>query len=186
MMWQFSKKTHGISRPGHVRSGFTLIEFLVAFGLFAIIVSVAVGGFVRALRIQRQLVALAAANSNVSLALEQMAREIRVGKGFACGNSVCDELSFKTPAGRTIVYRLDGTTKTIQRSCASCIESTGFESITGENVRIHYLEFHLQGTAPADFVAGRVTISLGVSPKESGIDTNVVRVQTTVSARNPD
>ncbi len=168
------------------RSGFTLIEFLVAFGLFAVIMSVAVGGFVRALRVQRQLVALAAANSNVSLAMEQMAREMRVGRNFACEDAVCSSLSFKTPSGRDIVYRLDNDSKTIQRACANCQETTGFEKITGDNVSIAYLLFRLQGNTPQDGIATRVTIAVGLSPKEVGIETNVVRVQTTVSARNSD
>ncbi len=46
------------------RAGFTLVELLVAIALFSIAVSVAVGGFVRVLRTQRQIVALIAANSS--------------------------------------------------------------------------------------------------------------------------
>ena len=64
--------------PKHAAvSGFTLVELLVAIGVFSILISVAVGTFARALRTQRQTAALIAANSNASLVLEQMAREIR-------------------------------------------------------------------------------------------------------------
>jgi prepilin-type N-terminal cleavage/methylation domain-containing protein len=64
------------------RSGFTLIELLVAIGLFTIIVAIAVGGFTNALRTQRQVSSLIATQSNVSLALEQITREIRTGYLF--------------------------------------------------------------------------------------------------------
>ena len=66
------------------RSAFTLVEMLVAIALFSVVVSIAVGGFTRALRTQRQVIALIAANSNMSLALEQMAREMRTSINFSC------------------------------------------------------------------------------------------------------
>jgi prepilin-type N-terminal cleavage/methylation domain-containing protein len=168
------------------RSGFTLIEFLVAFSLFVIILSISVGGFIRALRIQRQLVGLASANSNVSLALEQMAREIRNGIDFQC-NAECDNLTFHNLQGDTIAYQLfsDGEKTTIQRS-ESCVQPspgcTGgdYEDITGTNVRINYLRFTLGPTTSAS----RVTLMVGLSSKESGIETTTVWLQTTVSARN--
>jgi len=65
-----------------MKKGFTLIEMLVTVGLFAIIITIAVGGFVNAERTQRQVSSLISAQSNVSLALEQMSREIRTGYLF--------------------------------------------------------------------------------------------------------
>jgi prepilin-type N-terminal cleavage/methylation domain-containing protein len=59
--------------------GFTLIEMLVAIGVFAVVVAIATGGFVNSLRTQRQVASLISAQSNASLVLEQMAREIRTG-----------------------------------------------------------------------------------------------------------
>jgi prepilin-type N-terminal cleavage/methylation domain-containing protein len=64
------------------RSGFTIIELLVAIGLFTIVVTIAVGGFTNALKTQRQVSSLIATQSNVSIALEQMTREIRTGYLF--------------------------------------------------------------------------------------------------------
>jgi prepilin-type N-terminal cleavage/methylation domain-containing protein len=64
------------------KSGFTLVELLITIALFTIIVSIAVGGFTNALKTQRQVSSLIATQSNVSLALEQMTREIRTGYLF--------------------------------------------------------------------------------------------------------
>lgn len=71
------------------RKGFTLIELLVTVGLFAIIITIAAGGFTNAIRTQRQVSSLISAESNVSLALEQMARQVRTGYLFcnASGNT---------------------------------------------------------------------------------------------------
>ena len=64
------------------KKGFTLIEMLVTVGLFAIIVTIAAGGFTNAIRTQRQVSALISSESNVSLTVEQMARQIRTGYLF--------------------------------------------------------------------------------------------------------
>jgi prepilin-type N-terminal cleavage/methylation domain-containing protein len=61
------------------RKGFTLVEVLVAMGIFVIVIAIATGGFVNSLRTQRQVASLISAQSNASLVLEQMAREIRTG-----------------------------------------------------------------------------------------------------------
>ena len=56
--------------------GFTLVELLVAIGIFSILMAVGVGGFVHALHTQREVAALIATQSNASIALEQMARDL--------------------------------------------------------------------------------------------------------------
>lgn len=65
-----------------MKKGFTLVELLVTVGLFAIIITIAAGGFANAIRTQRQVASLIASQSNVSLALEQMSRQIRTGYLF--------------------------------------------------------------------------------------------------------
>ncbi len=63
-------------------SGFTLVELLIAIGLFSIVVVIASAGFINGLRTQRQVASLISAESNVTLVLEQMAREERTGYLF--------------------------------------------------------------------------------------------------------
>jgi prepilin-type N-terminal cleavage/methylation domain-containing protein len=82
------------------KHGFTLVEMLVAIAIFSIVVAIGVGGFVHALRTQREISALIATETNASTALEQMAREIRTGELFCADpgsswgtpelNSVCN------------------------------------------------------------------------------------------------
>lgn len=64
---------------------FTLIEILVAIGVFSVLVTIGVGGFANALHTQREVAGLIAARSNAAVALEQMAREIRTGYLFCNG-----------------------------------------------------------------------------------------------------
>ena len=189
----------------HLRSnaGFTLIEVLVSIGLFAIIVAIAIGGLTRALRAQRQVASLLAASSNVSLVLEQMAREMRIGSGFFCdrdalGNPdlspsplcrvrvapplIVSEVIFTNSSGEVVAYRLESSA--IERG----VDGGDFEKITGDNVTVQYLNFLLSGDGNRsrdneDGFPPRVTIAVGVSPKEVTLADRVLSLQTTISSR---
>lgn len=158
----------------NTRGGFTLVELLVAMGLFSLAISIAVGGFVSALRTQRQVVGLLAANSNASLAIEQIAREMRTGIGFTClGVSPCTELSFKNAQGADVTYRLrDGG---IERGIGP-----DFERMTAENVEVRELSFTLLGFP--DYPP-RITIAVAIGTPIRGIEESVTNLQTTVSSR---
>jgi len=64
------------------QAGFTLVELIVAMSIFLIAIVIIVGAFIRSLRTQRIVNHLMAVNSNTSLVIEQMAREIRTGYEF--------------------------------------------------------------------------------------------------------
>lgn len=158
------------------RRGFTLIELLIAISLFSIAVAISAGGFVRALRTQRQLIALISANSSASLAIEQMARAIRIGYKFECNGVVgtCDELAFTSPAGDEMIY--------FEENGALMISVNGTERpLTPADAVIRDLSFVLLEN-PA--YPPRVTITMGVTAKSYGLEGSITNLQTTVSARN--
>lgn len=162
------------------RLGFTLVELLVAITLFSIAVSVAVGGFVRALRTQRELIALIAANSNASLAIEQMAREIRTGASFSV-SPAGDSLSFMNANEENIIYNLDKSTS--PGSHGVLMRTAGNNSpepVTASNVNINYLFFTSlnSGQYPP-----RITVNIGVSGVLPELQGNITNIQTTVSSR---
>lgn len=162
------------------RKGFTLVELLVAITLFSIAVSVAVGGFVRALRTQRQLIGLISANSNASLAIEEMARELRTSRNFQClgGLSPCEELSFRNAIDENVTYRLGtdpGGTQYIERGSGG-----SFQQMTAANVRVETLLFNLFNNAQ---YPPRITITVEIGATASELAGSVTRMQTTVSSR---
>ncbi len=168
------------------RRGFTLVELLVAIALFSVGVTIAVGGFVNALKTQRQNSALLSANSNMSLALEQMNREVRTGFDFCVNGQTCtsNELAFKNAAGEVVTYRKGGGVSDggIERR----VGGGAFARITADNVNIRYLTFRPIGNAVGDNVQPRIVINLGVSARERGVDESVIHLQTTVSPRTLD
>lgn len=86
-----NKEMPNKDQASKLRDGFTLVELLVAIAVFAIVVTIASSGFINALRTQRQVSSLISTESNVTLVLEQMAREERTGYLF------CHELGSSGP-----------------------------------------------------------------------------------------
>ncbi len=170
--------------------GFVLVELLVAVGLFAVIASIAVGGFVRALRTQRQAAALVSANNNVFLVLEQMAREFRTGRLFCANQADGSGTAFLCSDSGHIAFISGETNETIEyRLSDGAIErgvSGKFSKITGEKVLINYLRFTIVGNQQGDRRQPRITIAVGVSAKEAGASVATTNIETTVSSRASD
>ena len=151
-----------------MNKGFTLIELMVAVALFVIVVGIASAVFVQSLRAQRQVVALMAANDNASLTLEQVIREIRTGQSFSTSGS---HLDFDNVRGEAVSYQLNN----------GAVERNG-QALTASSVKVHYLNFLLQGEVPGNGLSTRVTINLGVSSRGK-LEEFVTRLQTTISSR---
>ncbi len=152
------------------RQGFTLLEFIVAITVFLVVITVAVGGFVRALKTHRQAMSLMAANSNVSAAIEQISREIRTGSNFVISGGA---LTFDNADGAPVTYEASG--GSITRTSLSPAQS-----ITDNNVIVDYLRFNL---GPINNYPPRIIINLGIRPNQPEINTSI-NFQTTISSRN--
>lgn len=148
-----------------------MVELLVAVSLFIVVVAIASGTFVQALRTQRQVLALMAANDNASLALEQIIREVRLGREFTASGS---RLSFINYLNETVSYELNN----------NKIERNG-RPITANNVLVKYLNFVLFGEAVGDGKSTRVLINLGISAT-GGLEEFITSLQTSVTARGLD
>lgn len=154
------------------KNGFTIIELLIAMSLFVVVISLVSGVFVNALRTQRNIVALIAANGNAALALEQLMREIRTGKNFSVVNG--NELDFVNAKDQDVVYN-EGT----DASGIGFLARNG-QRLTAENVTVKQLNFIKLDNLS---YPPRITISLQVGTVNSPIKESVINLQTTVSAR---
>ena len=177
---------------------------MIAVGLFSILVAIAFGGFINALRTQRAVVAMLSAQSNAGLVLEQMAREMRTGYLF-CHDSGSDVpslactphctvsagnawqctgfIDFYDAATEEVQYRL--TNGTLERAAGG----GQFQPLTSDNVNVQYLSFNLQGQLEGDQWNPRVTIAMEVSPSSTFLTAgynNILNLETTVSARGID
>ena len=167
-------------------SGFTMTELLVGMGLFAVVVTIAVGGFLTALRSERQAAALIAANSNVSLAIETMAREIRTGYDFAPDTAALShQLDFRNALGESVTYCYDSVQEAILRSITGgACGGANYSLVTSNNIRVRDGWFVIQSwTNPSGDKLGRVTLGLSISSKDVSLVNDIFHLQTTISGR---
>ena len=167
------------------KRGFTLVELLVAMGIFVIVVTIVSSIFIRNLRTQQSIVSLIAVNDSASLALEQMAREMRTGSGF-CGGGACpsQEIFFTNAYGDAVRYKLEG--ETVKRSPD---DGATFYPITADNVKVEDLKFIVDGNAfdpVGDNKPTKITIILSVRPKGGNIEAAATNLQTTITSRRGD
>ncbi len=162
-----------------LRRGFTLIELMVAMGLFVLLIGIVVNIFITSLQRQRSVVALMVANDNASLAIEQMAREVRTGSGFSV-NQATGALQFTNARGETVEYRYDATAKEIERSVAGANEANALP-ITGNNVSVSDLRFTIVNLGIS--WPPRIVINVQIKFTDRFLKTAVNDFQTTVSVR---
>ena len=167
-----------------INKGFTLVELIVAMSIFLIAIVVVVGVFVRSLRTQRIVNHLMAVNSNTSLVIEQMVREIRTSYDFGlntvppptCTGSQFEELEFTNSKGNKVFYRKES--GAIVRE-----ESGSSEPLTASNIMVDRLCFLNTGNLNNNSDPWRITIFLTVDSSNPQLAGNIINFQTTVGAR---
>ena len=161
-------------RKKNKESGLTLIELIVAIGIFGLVVSMGFGIFSIAITSQRRIIALKNVEDNIRFALESMAREIRTGQNFSGGIGL---LSFTNAKGEAVIYRLSGSI--IEKSSDG---GTNYLPVTGSDTTVNYLNFYLAGQAANDGLQPRITVTIGAISQVGNQNSNL-KIQTTVSAR---
>jgi hypothetical protein len=140
-----------------------------------------------------------AAESNVSLAIEQAAREIRTGSEFClagqggaslCGSSVADpitgapayqSLAFVNAENATVIYAAEN--GVLMKSADG---GATFSPLTADTVSIPYFTAEVSGNTAGDHWTPRITLNIGVASKDPALVGQVLHLQTTVSARAID
>lgn len=149
----------------------TLIELVVAIGIFGLVSLVIFGIFILATGYQRRIVAVKNVEDNLRFAIESMSREIRTGRGFVKNpDSSLSFINAEDPP-KNVVYRLYN--GMIEKSIDN---GSTYLQVTGSEVTIDYLTFVLAGQQP------RITIAIGATSKV-GTQSSNLKVQTTISSR---
>ena len=132
--------------------GFTLIELIVAVGLFAVIMVLSAGAYYVIIGADRNAQSVSTGIDDVSFALEAMTRDIRTGYDY-CGRGsaltkACSasQFVFRSQDGTETAYALgsqsDGAGGTV-----GDIEKNG-NPLTDPSINITSLAFYPQGTSP--------------------------------------
>ena len=175
------------------QKAFTLVELVMAMSIFVILVSIAVGGFINILRNQRLAIALMSVDDNMSLSMEQMAREIRTGYNFIKISD--EEFQFVNANNRIVWYRLSN--GAIERVMESVSLEKIPQKITADNVKIVKFNVGICGknlspdlTLESCGTGGnsyppRITLSFTITSAEPDIEKLKIftNIQTTISSR---
>ncbi len=163
-----------IQKKYNKESGLTLIELIVAIGIFGLVINIVFGIFGLAIVSQRRIIALRNIEDNIRFTIESMAREVRTGKNFSSG---VGSLSFTNAKSESVIYRLNG--GIVEKSSDG---GASYLAVTGSEATVDYLNFYLLGQAPGDGLQPRITITMGATSQIGNQSANL-KVQTTISGR---
>lgn len=133
--------------------GYTLVELMVAVGLFAIIMLIASGAYLMMIALNRQAQGIATGIDDLSFATELMTRNIRTGYSYSCGSGLglgdCagggESFTFKSDSNpaKTITYSLAGPSS--GRYIVQTVDGVS-GALTDSAVSITSLKFYVFGT----------------------------------------
>lgn len=182
-----------------VSRGFTIIEMLVAFGIFAVIMVIAVGSLLSLIEANHKAQALKTVVNNLHFALENMTRNIRTGNNYHCGGgsvavaqdcpaTPSNQLVFKARDGGYILYKL-GESGDIERSKSNDPIALVIQEplpITAPEIQVETLKFYVDGTEADDNEQPRVLIMARGSMQGKSKVISRFDIQTLVSQRDLD
>ncbi len=152
--------------------GYTLIELVIAVGLFALIMTLASGAYFVMISVNRQTQSIATGIGNLSFALETMTRTIRTGTNYSSGGT---SFSVRNENGVTINYTLSGGV-IMQNDIA----------LTDSSVTISSLLFYASGTVSGDAYQPRVTIIVSGTVSSGPGKNEAFTVETGATMRGSD
>src|SRR3989344_4535090 len=159
--------------------GYTLVELIVAVGLFAIVMMIASGAYLIMISANRTAQGITTGINNLSYALESMTRNIRTGTGYEC--PTLTDFYFTDQTDRFIQYGLnvDGTGPKIQES----IDYGPFTDLTDQSVEITSLGFTCSAIPTGGVGVNYVTITVSGSVSTGPGKTQSFTIETGAARR---
>lgn len=171
------------------KSGFTLIELMVAVSIFIIIMTISMGSIINIFNANRKAKSLKTVLGNLNLAVESMSREMRFGKNYHCGSGTVTLpqncagggtlMSFLSSDDEQVTYRLNGTA--IEKD----IDSAGYVRVTAPEMMIDDLTFYTLGAGLGNTLQPKVFIKIRSHAGSGNSQTNFT-LQTLASQRGLD
>ncbi|MFA6502789.1 MAG: prepilin-type N-terminal cleavage/methylation domain-containing protein [Candidatus Paceibacterota bacterium] len=189
--FQFSifnfKKERRLVSPKQHEHGYTLIELVVAVGLFSFIMMLSSGAYLMMIGVNHQAQSIATGINDLSFALETMTREIRTGSQYSCGGlgdcpSGASSFSFMNKNGELVTY--DISAGVLRRTVGASVNA-----LTGTSVNVSGLTFYASGTkpVPTDYEQARVSIIIsGTVSAGAGKPDQSFTVETGATMRGTD
>ncbi|MBU6388704.1 prepilin-type N-terminal cleavage/methylation domain-containing protein [Patescibacteria group bacterium] len=166
--------------------GYTLIELIIAVGLFALIMLLASGAYLMMISLSRHAQGIATGIDNLSFALETMTRNIRTGTSYNCGGvGYCTNggftFSFKNSNNQNVTYSLASATiqETVNGTAMALTDPPPAMTISS-------LTFYTFGTSKSDGLQPRVTIIVSGTVTYAAGKSEPFTVETGATMRGTD
>lgn len=156
--------------------GFSLIEIIVAVGVFTVVAMLTVGSLLILTAAEKRVASVQINQDNIRFAVDLMSREIRTSNGAdysdECGTSC---LTVRLADGNLVTYSLVGTRLMRQ------VEGLEAHAITGPDVSIEIFSVAVKSPDYSDNVQAHVTFAIkGVAQKNTPNETDLY-VQTSIT-----
>src|SRR3989338_3109725 len=164
--------------------GFTLIELIVALGVFMMVMTITLSAFLNIMDIQKKTEAFRKVNDNLNFAMEAMMREIREGKGYSAADCSGADFCFTNKDGKAVKYQLNGGGYMERKE-----EADEWLRMTSDGIKITRLSFFVSGGktySSGERQQPLVTISIGGESGEKEKLKSKLDLQATVSQRKLD
>lgn len=159
--------------------GYTLIELIVAVGLFALVMTLVSGAYIVMIGLTERAQGTATGIDNLSFALETMTRIIRTGTHYNNGTdcpSGCNNFSVTNSNGTAMNYSLSSGGVIMQNNVP----------LTDPSVGVSSLVFYVSGTVPGDVHQPHVTIIVSGKVSSGSGKIESFTVETGATMRTPD
>lgn len=170
--------------------GFTLVELIVAVGLFTLVMTLASGAYLLMIGINRQAQSIAVGINDLSFVIETMTYNIRTGTTYNCGGvgdcpNGLSSFSFINAKGDSVTYSYNSSNSSIEETINSGAPTT----LTDPLVKISSLMFYAVGTAKlsaGDTEQSRVTLIISGAVSSGPGKTENFTVESAATMRGSD
>lgn len=170
--------------------GFTLVEMIVAVGLFTVVMLISLAALLSLVDANRKARSIESVMNNLNIALDGMVRNMRMGSAYHCGTTNITSpldcastpgtsvafLKFGGTAGDTddyLIYTYNSETKSLERKEGA--NATPF-AVTAPEIEIDEMNFYVVGTTPGDSNQPKIVIVM-----KGTVGAERVRTRTTFS-----
>lgn len=184
----------------HTQSrGFTLVEMIVAIGLFAVVMLVSVGALLALVQANRKAQALQSVMNNLNIAVDGMVRAVREGSAYHCGSSGSFATAEDCTEGDTLLafepfhtgdpvpqwlywFAVDanGIGRLYKSEDGTTVSGL---PITSPSVNIESVTFYVIGSRRGDTVQPRVTLVIKGTAGAKATDRTTFHIQATAVQR---
>jgi len=167
--------------------GYTLIELIVAVGLFTIVMTLTSGVYLLMISLNQKAQGIATGIDNLNFALETMTRNIRTGTKYSCDPDPYTIIDCPGPDGGTsFTFNSTVSNASITYTIGNGAITANGVPLTDPSVNIETLKFYLNGSTVGDAVQPNVTITVSGTVQTGHEQSQTFYVETGATMRGTD